>query len=143
MVEVTPRMYIFGIIMFTIVVWSGIYIMGSFAESNPSYINSDKFSGFNRSFNRVAELNTATSSIKSSITDSTEEYGTFGVINSLIKSVWSAFKNIFTTFDFMLNALDGLSSIFGVPKVIIGLLSSLVVIMLAFSIYSLVFAGRT
>ena len=143
MVEVTPRMYIFGIIMFTLVIYSGLYIMGSFAENNPSYINSDKFSGFNRSFNKVAELNTATDSLKYSITDSTEEYGVFGVINSLIKSVWSAFKNIFTTFGFMIDALTGLTSVFGVPSAIVGLLTSLVVIMLVFSIYSLVFAGRT
>jgi hypothetical protein len=33
--------------------------------------------------------------------------------------------------------------VFGVPAEIVGLFTSLIVVMIAFSIYSLVFAGRT
>jgi len=141
--EVTPRLYIYGIIMFMLMVSGGVFILGSFASVNPDFVNNEAFAGFNRSFNRVSDVNTASAGLRSSIEGSSEEWGLFGVLNALIKSVWGAIKNIFSSFDFMLVALGGMSSVFGVPSWIVGLLTSLIVVMLAFSIYSLVFQGKS
>lgn len=129
--------------MFSVVIFSGIYIMGQFSISNPSYINDEKFIGFNKSFNQITELNTAVGELNQSIAGASPDWGVFGVINSLIKSVWSAFKQMVGTIGFIGTAIHGFGSIFGVPPEIVGLFVSLIVVIVVFSIYSLVFAGRT
>ena len=143
MAAVTPRLFVFGFIIFTLLIMGGISIMSEMNRENPSFINDNKFIGFNKTFNKYNELIEASEKLESSIEGAKADKGIFGVLDSLIQSAWGTIKSFFSTFDFVKTAFGGLSSVFGIPYWVSSLITSLVTILFVFSIYSLIFQGKT
>lgn len=142
MAEVTPRLFIFGFIIFTLLIMGGISIMSEFSKVNPEFINDERFESFNRTFNRYNEVISSGEDLQASIEDANPEKSVFGVLDSLINSAWGTLKSFFSTFSFMSDAFEGLTSVFGVPYWVSALITTLIVVMLAFAIYSLIFQGK-
>lgn len=142
MAEVTPRLFIYGFIIFTLLIGSGVYIMSEFSREDSNFINNDKFKSFNRTFNRYQEITDTGEELEASITDAEPERSLFGVLDSLINSAWGAIKSFFSTFSFMSDAFTGISSVFGLPTWISALITTLIIVMFAFSIYGLIFQGK-
>jgi hypothetical protein len=141
--EVTPRLFIFGFIIFTLLIMGGITIMSELANKNADFVNNEKFASFNRTFNRYNELIASGEELKASVEDSQPEKSLFGVLDSLINAAWGSIKSFFSTFSFMSDAFGGLTSVFGVPYWVSALITTLIIVMFAFSIYSLIFQGKT
>lgn len=142
--EVTPKTYIYGFIVLVLLVAGGSVYMASFAVDKPSFIDNPSFRAFNESFNRVNDIDDASKTFKGVVngTDA-NQFGVFGVIDGLINSVWGTFKTIYATLDFTTDSFKALSSVFGVPSWIITILVSLVLIMIAFSIFGWIFQAKT
>lgn len=141
MTDVKPKHYIVGIILFTLFIVGGVSMLSIYSDTDPTFTDDPQFTKFNKTFWKLEEVNNRVEGIESSITDTDPDQGTFGFLNSLISSAWNAMKTIFTSFSFMGDVLNGLSTIFGIPAWIPSLLFSLVTIMFAFAIYVLIF-GR-
>lgn len=137
--EVLIRHYLIGIIVFTLVIVGGVSMIGIFRESNPSFGDTDKYTQFNRTFNKMDDITTQVNNLENTIENEEPEWGVFGVLNALISSGWNTLKLMFNSLDFMDDAFEGVSSFFGVPAWIPALVSLIVTIIIAFVIYSAIF----
>lgn len=131
--------YLFGILVFTFLVVGGISMIDLLRVDSPSMINSTKYSVFNSSFNKLDEVNSGVGGLKGSITNANPDFGAFGVLNALISTSWNALQNIFISFGFIIDMFTGLTSVFGVPAWIVGLMGSVVSIVIVFGIYAAIF----
>lgn len=137
--EVLPRHYIIGIIIFTFFIVGGMAILTEFNNAKPTFIDDDKFTQFNSSFNKVNDLTTSIEDLETTITESDEEIGVFGVLDALINTGWNTLTLLFTSFGFMEDVFTDLSGLFGVPAWVGALLVLLVTVMFAFAIFTAVF----
>lgn len=135
--EATPKSYLYGAILFSLVIISIVSILTSFDQSEGGHISNEaSFSNFNKSFNIYDSLDTGTRGIQASITNaSSKQYGVFGVLNSLINTAWQALKNLFDTFGAIPQAIKGLSAIFSIPTWMTAGIGLLIIVMIAFSIW--------
>ena len=137
---IQPSEYIIGTIIFTAL---ALCIVGIFAEvqgSGNGFVDGEEFSSFNKSFNQYNSLQSSVGGLQSSITNSQVDNGIFGtingVLNSLMNTVWTTFKFLFSSFGFMTTAYNGLCSSLGVPPFVPVIIGLLVVVVIAFGIFS-------
>jgi hypothetical protein len=139
MAEVLPRHYLFGVIVFTFFIVAGVSMIGIFKSNNPAFATGDDYTRFNETFNQLDDVSTTINKLEGGITEAETDFGAFGVLNSLISSGWNTLKLMFSSFDIMNDAYNGLSDIFNIPAWIPGLLILAVTVMLAFTIFSAIF----
>jgi uncharacterized membrane protein len=140
--EITPRNFIFGFIIFTLIIISGITILTEYNNVKPGIVNDDRFRAFNETFNKYSDVISSGDNLQSGIEDSNPEKSIFGVLDSLINSAWGTLKSFFSTFSFMSTAFGGISVVFGIPSWVSALITTMILVMIAFSIYSLIFQGK-
>ena len=138
MADATPRKYVYAIIMFTLVVVAGISMVSIFGAENPAMV-AGKYSDFNESMNKLTDVTDQVGSLESGIRDASTDFGAFGVLNALISSAWQTLKLLGSSLGFMSEAYGAMSSIFGIPAWIPGLVALLVITLLVFTIYSAIF----
>ena len=138
MSDIKISTYITSIVIFTMMILGVIYFVTMFRASDPTFIDDDTFSAFNDTFNTMEDVSSSVGDLQSGIVDSDTDFGVFGVLNALIGSMWNSLTLIFSSFGFMDAVFDGLSTFFGVPTWVPALISLLVVILIAFGIYSLI-----
>ena len=110
--------------------------MSEFRSSNPDYANDDKFTEFNETFNVYEETSEQIGDLGSSITNADSDWGILGVLNGLILAAWQSLKLLLTNWAFMNGVFYGLSTLFGVPSWIAGLIILAVTVMFVFALYS-------
>ena len=139
--ETTPKHYLYGAILFSVMIIGVVSILTTLNTAEGGNFTSDeRFSEFNSTFNIYDDLGTGTTGIKNSIENAPEsQFGVFGVLNSLINTAWQTLKNLFTSFKFVTTGIGGLSTIFGIPVWFTGAIGLLVIVMIAFSIWSAIF----
>jgi hypothetical protein len=142
MADATPRTYVYGILAFVFVIVAGVSFIALFAEKNPAMITGNTYTGFNSSFNRLSDVTTQIGTIQGSITEANADFGAFGVLNALVSSAWQSLKLLGTSLGFMSDAYGGMTTVFGVPAWIPGLIVLFVVTMLAFTIWSAIFQSE-
>lgn len=138
MADVKPSNYIAGIVIFALIVTSGVFILGRFHADNP-YTEYGDIEQFNSTFNKAAAINLSVEGLRGNIEDSDPDPGAFGVLNALINTAWQGLRVIFTSFGFMNDVGNGLTSFFGVPAFMVGLVALLAVIMFVFAIWGALF----
>lgn len=139
MSTVLPRNYLYGIILFTLFVVGGSAMLAEFSKSDPTYLQDDKFTEFNKSFNVMEDVETQVDSLQDGIEGASTDFGLFGVLNSLISSAWQTLKLLFSSLSFMTSVYLGMNTVFGVPLWVGGLIGMLVTVLIAFAIYSAIF----
>jgi hypothetical protein len=140
MSNANPKTYVLGIIAFTLVILGGMAMLGDLNSGSGGVISSDsRYSEFNNTFNRYDDLDTQVNTIKGNIEDEEGGGGVFGFLDNLVNSAWSSIKLMFSSFNFMNDAFNGLSSMFGVPSWVGGLIILAVIVIIGFSIYAAVF----
>lgn len=137
--QTLPRNYVYGIVIFVLVIVGGTFLITQFMQSNAGFVNDEQFSRFNSTFNKQSEAVEQIGSMRSSIENASPDFGIFGVLNGLINTAWNGLKFLFTGFGFMDNIFGGLSSIFGIPPFFGDILSLLVVVLFVFAIWSAFF----
>ena len=139
MSNILPRHYIMGIVIFTIFIVGGVGMMGIFAATDPSFIDSDKFVQFNDSFDVMSDITKEVSDLETSVIEVPSDFGLFGVLNSLISGAWQSLRFITSSFEFMDGVWKGSNYVFGIPIWVASLVSLLVTILLIFAIWSAIF----
>ena len=139
MAEILPRHYIIGIIIFTMVIVGGVAMLGELNTNDPTYVDDEKYSQFNSSFNTQKAITDNVTNIKNRLTGASTEPGLFGVLNALIQAAWGILTSIFGSFAFMIEAIDGISEMFGVPAWIPIMIGLIVTVLFTFAIFSAIF----
>lgn len=140
MVNVLPRHFIYGVILFTLIIVGGVGMMASLNDHSASRLaESEKYAEFNRSFNTFSDVTSNVDSLEGSLggTDPDVKDGTF--LGDLIRGSWTTLKTIGASFTFMDTALEESTDYFGVPAWIPQLIAALITVMLLFAIWSAVF----
>ena len=133
------RNYIFGIIVFVAFIMGGVGLLAELRESDTSFATDERFTEFNNTFNVYDDLKTETGKMQTAITNTNStDFGTFGVLNSLISSVWQSLRLMFSSVEFMETAITGVV-IFGVPAWIPALAITAIGVMITFAIIAYVF----
>lgn len=139
MAEGEIKNYLIGIVIFMGLITGTVHIMASFNVDNPQFLDQEKFSKFNATFNKMAESDDQITSVQNSIEGASTDPGLFGVLNALIMSAWTTLKNIFTSLSFMTAVFGGLYTIFGLPVWAGNMIVSIITIIIAFSIWGAIF----
>lgn len=131
--------YLVGIVLFTFIIMGGMLVVSEFRAHSLSFGTEAEYESYNYTFNTLDKITTQVDSLKGNIEDSDNDFGLFGVLNSIIGSTWQAIKLFFSSFSFMDSVFNGVSNYFGVPTWIPLLIITLITIMVVFAIWSLVF----
>lgn len=142
MSEMTISGYVLGIIAFVFFIVAGVSMTGILQDSDSTFAQDEKFSKFNQSFNVVSDVTDEVNALESGITDADTDFGTFGVLNSLISSSWQLLRLIRSSFSFMDGVFEGFTEVFGVPGWIPGLAILTVMVIIVFAILGAVFQRR-
>lgn len=139
MAQTTPRTYLYGIIIMMFFIIGGVAILVEFKAANSNLDSGDQTGEFNRTVNKIDDVNEKIGNLKSNIENADTNFGAFGVLNSLISSAWLSLRLLFDSFSFMDGVFKGLVSIFGVPAWIPILISLIITVTIIFSIYKMIF----
>ena len=131
--------YIIGVIFSMIVVVGGVYILGDVVKSGTTTLSAEDIQKFNTSFNMQNDVNKSVSEIQTQLLNADPEYGKLGGLTALANVAWAGLKSVFTSFAFVTNMLGFITTYFGIPSFITGLLALVIVVIIAFSIYSAIF----
>lgn len=123
--------------MFFIV--GGMSILSIYSSNNSDFDSYDKSGEFNRTFNKLANVENEVDDLRGNIEDADTDFGAFGVLNALISSGWQTLKLLFESFGFMDSVFDGLEAFFGVPAWIPTIIGLFITVMISFAIYSMIF----
>jgi hypothetical protein len=129
--------YMIGVILFVVVITSGVFVIGNFYSSDVSIDSGNQIGQFNRSLSKASEVTTSVNELQSGIVNVNEEdAGVLGWLNSLVGSIFRGLKAIFGTLSFMNVAADETASLFGMPTFIFPLILLIVTVIIGFAIYS-------
>jgi hypothetical protein len=137
--DAVPTTYIVGIIIFTFFIVGGVALIGEMRDTNPDFINNQKYDQFNSTFNVLDDVTGEVGTIQDNIANADTDFGLFGVLNSLISSAWQTLRLLFSSFGFMNTVFIGFSTFFGIPAWVSGLIILLVTIMFAGAIFAAIF----
>jgi len=133
------RNYIIGIIVFTAFIMGGVALMGELRKSDLGYATDERFSEFNNTFNVYNDLDDSIGNMETGITNTNStDYGTFGVLNSLIASSWQTLRLMFSSLDFMDNVIGG-TVLFGIPSWMASLAIMAITVIIIFAIFAYIF----
>jgi hypothetical protein len=138
---IKPSTYILSIIVFTFIILSGISLMGELRKSDPTYMAGEDVAQFNSTFNTYAELEGSIGSLQASVTNAQNDWGILGVVGALMGGAWNGLVLLFNSLNFMNLVFLGLG-VFGVPSWVGGLMSFVVIVIIAFAIWSAVFRSE-
>lgn len=135
--------YVVGIFIFVLVFMSGTYLIFNFYAQDSSFVTNSgvDFKTFNNTFAKYNETISSANSLRDSIPNASADPTAFGFLNGLINTAWGTISSIFSTFNFMNTALYGLSDYLFVPKWVISIIVSIILVLIAFAIYRLIFQG--
>lgn len=138
--QVKPREWVLATGIFILIMSMGTWVVTNALKESPDNIDSEVFSAYNESFNKydeylanVEQLATDTEAVSGSNT------GNFGFLNDIINQAWNILTQLRLTFDFMNSALEGLSSVLGVPPFITGLGISIITVIFIFAMLAVIF----
>lgn len=131
--------YIIGIIIFTIFITGGIHLISTFAEEDDTFLDDEKYTQFNSTFNKRTELHTSIDNLEGTVVNADTDFGVFGVLNSLISTAWNSLKLIGSSFSFMTTIIGGIYTFFGIPIWVGSLILSIITIVIIFAIWEAIF----
>ena len=132
--------YLIGIIMFTLFVVGGMFMINSIAEYDSSFMEHQRYQQFENIVDQYDKVNESLSGLSAGILDESQvDQSNIGVLSSLIQTAWNGLKALPATFAFMNVMIVNLASFFGVPAFIPGLLILVIGIIVLFSILGAVF----
>lgn len=134
-----PSKYLIGILIFSLIITSGVFLIGLLHNENPDFVDSERYTDFNRTFNKLDDATSTVDSMESGIENADTDFGAFGVLNSLISTGWNSLKLMLTSLSFMHGVFNGLYTFFGVPPWVGSSIIALTTLVIIFAIFSAIF----
>lgn len=129
--------YMIGIILFIIVITGGVYVIGTFRDSNTSLDTVGEINSFNQSLNKAANITTSVNQLDQQIQAvNSQDVGILGWLNALVGSIYNGLAAIGGTLSFMSVAASETAAIFGIPSFIFPLILLIVTVIIGFAIWS-------
>lgn len=129
----TPRNFIVAMLIFCVFIVGGIFLITDFG------INDSQTGEFNNTFYIVNNITGDIGNIRGSIESSDNDFGAFGVLNGLINSAWTSLKLLFGSYDIAQAVFDDAGKFLGIDATIVLLLGSIVLVIIAFAMWSAIF----
>jgi len=140
MADFTPSSYIIAIFIFVLVIVGGVALISGLKETDSSFVDEERFSDFNKTFNKYEEILDISNKTQQNIENmENADFGIFGVLNSLINQAWQFLRLLISSLGFMGSSITGLTALFGVPAWIPAIIIGIIVVALGFAIYSIIF----
>ena len=132
------KSYMIGIVVFIVIITSGVFIIGTFSVSDPTLDNHNDIGQFNNTLNKANEITLTVNSMDQSIKDVSEENtgGLLGWLNVLVGTAFKGLKAIGSSLGFVSTAATESASFFGVPTFIVTLCLLIITIIIVFAIWS-------
>jgi hypothetical protein len=130
------KSYMIGVILFILVIASGVFILGSFYSEDSSIDMVGQVSQFNSSLNLASNMTTAAQGVSDSIEKAGNSSSPLGWLDVLVGSTFTGLKAISGTMSFMNVAAAQSSSMFGIPSFVYPLLVLIILLIIAFAIWS-------
>jgi hypothetical protein len=131
--------YILSTIVFCMLSMGVLGVIYGLQASNPDFVDSQRMSDLNYSFNQYDALTASVGNLKTSVDNQDNDPSIFGTINGVLNAfmniVWTTLKSLLSSFAFMGNAYNGLMVLLGVPSWLPALIGLLVTIIIVFSIF--------
>jgi len=138
--ETIPRNYLYGLVIFMMLIIGGVTILGAGFDGSDTFGNKDDYKQFNRSFNKLGELNSQVNTLESGVTESSQEKASvWGFLDGLVNGVWYSVRSLSTSLSFATDIFTNLNTMFGVPAWVTVGVGMLITIMIVFSIISVIF----
>jgi len=135
--EILPRHYFFGIIIFSLVITSGLAIMGTLSKEQID--NDPRYEEFTASFDQMENINNTLLGYKGKVEQTDKSvFDSLGVIGSLASTTWTTLSFMGNSLSFMDDTYNGLE-LFGVPSFIPQILMLIVIVIIIFTIWSAIF----
>jgi len=134
-----PSTYIMAILVFILFIMGGMSMIMEFKQSNDNFADDDRLTEFNETFNVYEDTSSKVTDLGESITNADSDWGILGVLNGLILAAWQSLKLLITNWAFMNGVFLGMSTMFGVPSWIAGLIILAITVMFVFALYSAFF----
>ncbi len=127
------RNYIIGAILFSIVIFGGVFVIGSF---NSPDLDSSRLSAFNESLGISSEVTATVGELSDTVSEvgSGSSPGALGWLNTLLGSVWGVLRTLMATLGFIGTAISEAGAFFGVPSQIMGLIILIPIIIIVFAL---------
>jgi len=129
-----------GLILFLIVIGSGVYMVGSFVSIHDSSLDPNGvIQRFNTTLYQANAMTNTVNSMQSNLVNTTaDKTGILGWLNSLISTVFAGVTTLFTSLGFIAVALPIISQMLGIPTFIGGLLFMILIIIIVYAIWQAV-----
>lgn len=127
------RNYVIGGIIFSIVIFGAVFLIGSFHAANPS-LDTTQLDTFNRSVSISENLSSTVNGMRSNIESTSDNAGPLGWLNTLLGTVWGGLKTLGKTLSFMTVAFQEIGNFFGVPSEIAGLIILIPIVIIVFAL---------
>lgn len=137
--QINPRDLALSFGIFLLIFGTVSFFISLVAFNNPNSIDSEQLETYNNTFNVLADYQTQTDSLRTSVEGVTADEGSFGFLNSLIRGAWETLKTLFVTLNFIFVVIRGLNSVFGLPMFFIEGVIAIVVMIITFSILRVIF----
>ena len=138
--EIKPRDWASAGGLLVLILFTGMFIIAETTRDSVDYIDKDKLSDFNTTFDKVGEYIATSDKLQGATKDlDASEGGAFAFLNNLINKGWNTLRGLFTIFQFLNEALEGLSETFGIPTFIVTMFIATVGFIFTFSILGVIF----
>jgi len=129
------RNYIIGALLFSIVIFSGVLMIGTFNTADSS-LDSSLLDPFNQSLSISDDVTTTVNTLENGIVNADLEgnTGPLGWLNTLLGTAWNGLKAISQTLRFIGVAMTQAAEMFGVPEQISGLVVLIPVVIIIFAL---------
>ena len=127
--------YVIGIIIFTIIIGGGAFVLNDFLTSDTAIDPNGAISQFNSSLYKSSEVTTAVDSQGDSLD---VDEGGDNWLNVLLGSTFGGLKTIGATLGFMDSVSNEAGNMLGIPLFIIGLLALIATVIIIFAIYTVI-----
>lgn len=153
MSEIRPSTILISVVIFTIIVFSGVFLLDSFARhegGNVQLINGSKYDTFNKTFHRIDNISNAVRQLEGQ-TNTTrsqtsnpiiEAIQTVGFLDTLIKKSWNVLTTLFNILALPADILVGFTTVFDLPIEIPTLVGFIITIIIVFAIFGAIFQRK-
>ena len=130
--------YVVGVILFVVVITGGIFMLGSFYDSDSSLDSTGQIHAFNNSFAKASEVTSSVNAMNSSLNVDEKDAGFLGLgwINALIGSAFNGLKAVYGSLSFMTVVGSEASGMFGIPYSIVALIVLIITVIVVFAIWA-------
>jgi len=134
--EESPKKILIGLVIGTMVVLSVMIMINRMVDVNPAAMGED-YEVFKEKLDQSSKVNESVSDMESLVKGSAG--GVFGVISTIVNTLWNGIKTIFNSFSFFGTMLESLTEILHLPSWVGTMIFLIITIILVFWLIDIIF----